>query len=77
MTDLKKQQISIMLTHVCRSDGNWGCNPCPYHVFDPYGTEPCPAGTAEVPFRSPCSLMTKDKWLKWMEADDGTKREVQ
>ena len=72
MTELKKQQVAIMLTHICRKDGHWGCNPCPFHVLDPYGTELCPAGMATKPFRSPCERMTKDKWLKWMEANDGT-----
>lgn len=77
MTDLKKQQIAIMLTHICRQDGNFGTNPCPFHPLDPYGTDLCPAGKAVKPYHSPCLRMTKDKWLKWMEADDGTKREVQ
>lgn len=77
MTDLKKQQIAIMLTHVCRSDGNWGCNPCPYHAIDPDGDELCPAGKATKCFHSPCERITVAKWLKWMETSNGTKREVQ
>lgn len=68
MTELKKQIVAVMLTHICRKDRPEAA--CPFHVLDPSGTELCPAGMADNPFTSVCLKMTKEKWLKWMEQDD-------